>query len=199
MTKFIETVLIEDGTVCHLDYHSRRYARTLQHHFLHGKAEEFNRYVKNVLAGEPMSISKGIFKLRVIYSDKPLSYTLEPYQSKEIKTLKLVEDDSIDYNFKYENRCSIERLLSLRGECDDILIVKNGYITDTSYCNIIFEKDGQLFTPSTPLLAGTKRERLINTGTIKEEKIRPCDIRRYDKVYLINSMLDFVQVEKITL
>ena len=199
MIRFIETIRIADGVADNLEYHRKRYNHTIRHHYQNMDSEDFILYISRVLNNESMKISKGLFKLRVTYTNKPLSYTLEPYYAKEIRSLRLVENNGVDYSFKYENRSAIEALFLFRGDCDDILIVKNGYITDTSYCNIVFEKDGHFFTPSTPLLAGTKRERLINEGMITEEKIRPCDICRYDKVYLINSMLDFVQVEKITL
>ncbi len=197
MTRFIETIRVVDGVACHLEYHCKRFSRTNWHHYKHQEEEDFAGFVSEILSKEMSIISKGVFKLRVIYSGKILSYTVEPYRSKLIKTLRLVEDNSISYSFKYENRCEIEKNFAMRDGCDDILIVKEGEITDSSYCNVVFEKGGSLYTPVSYLLPGTARERMINEGVLKETKIRPCDISRYDKVYLINSMIGLYPVESI--
>ena len=63
-----------------------------------------------------------------------------------------------DYSFKFSNRKAIDDLLKFRNGCDDILIVRNGLITDTSYSNVVFRKDNMYFTPNFPLLNGTKRQ-----------------------------------------
>ncbi len=55
---------------------------------------------------------------------------------------------------------------------DDIIITKNGNITDSSFSNLVFESsDGALFTPETYLLeGGTKRKFLLKNGIIREKK-----------------------------
>jgi 4-amino-4-deoxychorismate lyase len=45
--------------------------------------------------------------------------------------------------------------------CDDIIIVRNGFVTDASYANLIFRKGDEWFTPATFLLAGTMRAFLL--------------------------------------
>lgn len=199
MMKFIETIKIVDGVVENFEYHKRRFSITFSYHFNSRDIPDFTSYVENILMIERERISKGIFKLRIVYSGEVLIYSVDLYSPRVIKTLKLVEDNGIDYSFKYENRSQIERLLKLKGDCDDIIIVKNGELTDTSFCNIVFERNGSFFTPSNYLLAGTNRERKIEEGLLKEERIRPCDIRRYNKVYIINSMLDLYPIERIEL
>ncbi len=195
--KFIESIRVEEGSVQDLVYHNRRVARTISSYWRDVPTPDLDRYCEEAIKREGRFISKGVFKLRIIYTDTIISHTIEPYYARQIKSLKIVEDNNIDYSFKFEDRGSVETLFKLREQCDDVLIVKNGFITDTSYCNIIFEKDGILYTPDSPLLAGTKREKFLERGMILEKKIRPCDIKRYDKVYLINSMLNFTPVEEI--
>ncbi len=74
--------------------------------------------------------------------------------------------------------------------CDDILIVNKGLITDTSYSNVVFRKDNMYFTPNFPLLNGTKRQKLIENRIIEEAVINVETIKQYDRVWLINALLD---------
>ncbi|MCD6355308.1 MAG: aminotransferase class IV [Prolixibacteraceae bacterium] len=75
--------------------------------------------------------------------------------------------------------------------CDDILIVINGCITDSFAANPIFFDGKKWWTPDTPLLAGTQRAWLI-----EEEKLLVCsipvnDLSKYKKAGLINAMQNF--------
>ncbi|MEG1580770.1 MAG: aminotransferase class IV, partial [Bacteroidaceae bacterium] len=103
-----------------------------------------------------------------------------------------VVGDKLDYHFKYEDRSRMNALKSthctLAGE--DILILQDGFVTDTSFCNVVFENRRGLFTPSTPLLHGTKRQYLLDTGRIQACLIRESEILQYENVYLINAMID---------
>ena len=78
----------------------------------------------------------------------------------------------------------------------DILIVKNNLVSDTSFSNIAFFDGNNWFTPSLPLLKGTKRELLIYNGLLNVIDIKVTDIKKNFKSFcLINSMInlsDFV-------
>jgi 4-amino-4-deoxychorismate lyase len=112
------------------------------------------------------------------------------YKFRTIRKLKLIVDDTIDYSFKYADRHDIDNLLSRKHECDDILIVKNGCITDTSFSNVVFRNDLGLYTPASYLLAGTKRRLLLEQGIMQEKKIKVKDIKKYSRLYIINTMID---------
>jgi 4-amino-4-deoxychorismate lyase len=103
--------------------------------------------------------------------------------------LKLVYDDAIDYSYKYKNRYSLNELLNLRGDADEILVVKRGLIADTSFTNVVFLKEGIWYTPATPLLPGTRREHYLRIKHIIPADIRPDDLYKYEEVRLINAML----------
>ncbi|MGD1946112.1 MAG: aminotransferase class IV [Croceivirga sp.] len=90
-----------------------------------------------------------------------------------------------------EEREPIHALYALKGNCDDVLIVKQGHITDSSYANIIFWDGKTWYTPSTYLLKGTKRSQLLHDGLIRETPIELNDLERYQGFQLINAMLDF--------
>jgi 4-amino-4-deoxychorismate lyase len=100
-----------------------------------------------------------------------------------------VTDDDIDYRFKYADRRRLQSLFARRGDCDDVLIVRNGLLTDTSYCNIVLYDGQDWWTPDTPLLPGTARQRLLDEGLIRERRIRVEDLPRFEHIRLINAML----------
>tara|TARA_B110000027_G_C16097633_1_gene291558 strand:+ start:536 stop:952 length:417 start_codon:yes stop_codon:yes gene_type:complete len=116
-----------------------------------------------------------------------VSYT--PYLPNIIESLKLVESNLIDYQYKYLDRTHIKELYAQRGNCDDIIMVKDRMLTDSSYGNIALLKDGVWYTPSTCLLNGTRRQQLIDQGKILEADIPVVDIDQYEKICLFNAMI----------
>lgn len=193
---FFESIKVVNGEAQNLEMHRYRVLTTTKYFF--GKCLDipFETIVKNQIElYSDFQINK-IYKLRVVYSDTVEHIELLEYFPKKISSLKIVEAD-IDYSYKWNNRDCINELYNLRGECSDVLIVKNGLITDTSYANIVLSKDGDFFTPKKPLLNGTKRLLMLSKGVIKERDITPEDIVLYSSFYLINSMLDMYPIDKI--
>ncbi|MCF6330098.1 MAG: aminotransferase class IV [Sulfurimonas sp.] len=180
--EFLETIRVKDGIYSHLSYHQSRYTNVLNS-FDVKNIQRLDTYLN--------TSKKGLYRCRLIYNlQKIINIQYIKYKKREINSLKLVYDDEIDYSFKYLNRKNINSLFALRESCDDILIVKNGYITDTSVANIAFF-DGQWKTPSSPLLKGTTRARYLNEGKIVESEIKVSDIKNFTKIALLNAMIDF--------
>jgi len=102
--------------------------------------------------------------------------------------LALVHDNDIAYEYKWVDRPELDRLFSHKGEASEIIIIKDGKVTDGFYYNLVFEKEGKLFTSDTPLLQGTQRASLIQKGKITETTISEEDIFDFDKIHLINAM-----------
>ena len=82
----------------------------------------------------------------------------------------------------------LNELLAQKGDCDEILIIKNGYVTDCSIGNLIFRQGTQWFTPDTPLLEGTQRAKLLTQGRIKVRSILATDLHLFEEVRLINAL-----------
>lgn len=182
--QFSEVIKVYNGGFVNLSFHIDRMNRTTLFFF---KAP----CVINLKEDDiPMEYRTGIVKCRIVYSDQIIEVKYEQYQFRQMNNLKLVYSDSVDYSFKFADRRYLNALLSQKNECDEILIVKNGYITDTSFSNVIFENESGLFTPSTYLLAGTKRQILLQQGIIKEAEIKVQDINLYARLYIINAMID---------
>lgn len=118
-----------------------------------------------------------------------------PYAVRSVRSLKLIEDDTIDYRYKYADRTALESIYGLREECDDVLIVQHGWLRDTSIANVALYIGGRWLTPNTPLLEGTTRKRLIETGTIFPADLHVNDLKRADKIAVMNAMTGLVEVE----
>ena len=189
--QFFETIRLDNGIAANTPWHIARVKATAQHHFDKVTAErlvnEF-QYVFSELSRQEASW-KGVHKLRVSYSGSIEEISVTPYVKPEIVTLKLVYDDNIDYSYKNADRTVLNSLFDQRDECDDVLICRQGAITDTSFCNVVFENEKGLFTTSDFLLNGTRRRQLLDMGVVSERRIRPEDLHEYRKLFLINAML----------
>ena len=127
----------------------------------------------------------------------------ELYSRRMVKSLKVVEADHISYSFKYFDRIALDALFAQRGNCDDILMVKNGCVTDTHFANTAFWDGATWFTPDTPLLPGTMRASLLEKGVLKMARITPGNLNNYHNIRLINALNDLeggaeVPIEKVT-
>jgi para-aminobenzoate synthetase/4-amino-4-deoxychorismate lyase len=81
---------------------------------------------------------------------------------------------------------------------DDVLLYdENDELTEFTIGNLVVEMNGELFTPpvSCGLLAGTFRAHLLETQQIKERIIRKNELPRCSKIFLINSVRKWVEVE----
>ncbi len=76
----------------------------------------------------------------------------------------------MNYEFKYQDRTIINSFLTGINDVSDILIIKNGLLTDTSFSNIILFDGEKWITPDTYLLNGVKRRRLLENNEIIEKK-----------------------------
>ena len=145
----------------------------------------------------PTEARKGKYKCRIEYTDTIHSITFSPYQQKQRKSVALAFDNNICYKYKCVDRRNLARLVQ-QAQTDDVIIVRNGMITDASYCNLVFEDyAGHLFTPSDALLPGTCRQRLIDNGIATERPICVNELHHYKNVYFINAMMDLEEAQKL--
>ena len=205
MCRFIETIRIKDGVAENLQLHNRRMNDTrkylfLQHHDCIRQKDSSlleDSQFKDLCLEDYISPSEyhELTRCRVVYSDKIEKVEYFPYTIREIKSLRLVEDDDVEYTFKSEDRTVLDRNFAKRGDTDDVVIVRNGLLTDTSIANIALCRDGVWYTPRTPLLKGTRREALLSRGMLVEKDIPVSGIYEYTKIRLFNAMIFFGEIE----
>jgi 4-amino-4-deoxychorismate lyase len=191
MTQLLETIKIVDGTAPFVEFHNQRLNETRQ--ILLNAKQPID--LKTVIQAPA---STGIYRCRIIYSETIETVEYIRHQDRSFQTFKIVEDDKIDYSFKYLNRDDINRLVAQKGLADEILIIKNGLVTDTSIANVAFWQD-QWLTPSTPLLKGTTRARLLKAKQLIEADIRREDLNRFSKMAMMNALIGFCVIENFKL
>jgi len=186
MSQFLlETIKCSDGELFNLEFHQRRFDQARKTNFQVHDHIDLQSAIQ-----VPRHAQTGLFRCRVIYSRKIEKIEFLPHQYRHVKSLKLVEDNEIDYQLKYANRERLNQLFEKREDCDDILIVKNGCITDSYTANTLFYDGTDWWTPDSPLLEGTQRARLLDEKKIQPCRITPDDLHKYTKVGLINAMQD---------
>ena len=187
---FLETIKILDGEVYNFDYHQKRYESVLS-------SFGINKFLDLKTFIDPPSV--GLYRCKLVYTlDNKFNITYYPYEKKIIQSLKIINADYIEYALKYENRSDITTLFDKRESCDDILIVKNGYITDTSIANIALYDGNSWITPKVPLLKGTTRQRYLDNAKILESDIKVQDLKKFSKIALLNAMIDFDIITNIS-
>lgn len=185
MSRFIESIKIEDQEVFLLNLHQKRVNDTFAHFGVQGSID-LEKIVKDLEIDED-----GFFKLRIVYDlNKNYKTQLIPYAIAEINNFQLVENNTYDYAFKFEERKEFERMKT-KAKTEEIIIVKNNCITDTSYTNLLFLKGETWYTPTTYLLNGVMRQHLLATKKIKETEITLQNIKEFSHFQMINSMNDF--------
>ncbi len=178
----LETIKIEDGKVSNLSYHQARCNES--------RKALFNSTDRLDLSSFIQAPPKGLYRCRILYDEKIHSVEYIPYSPKEIHTLKIVSSD-LEYNHKYANRDALNKLLQEQSDADEIIIEKEGYLTDTTIANIAFYDGEQWFTPEKPLLKGTMRAKLLDEGFLHTKKIKKEEITDYTHVALMNAMIGF--------
>ena len=176
---FIETLLIENE-IKNIKYHNNRMNYTRKYFY--------NLEPINLLDYIEIKQNK---RVRVVYDKEIKKIEYFELKNRSFKKLKLVNSD-IEYNFKYENR---DRLNSLKVDgFDEVIIIKYGFVTDTTISNLAFFDGREWHTPNTPLLKGTKRAELLDSGFLKEKTIKVENLKNYTKVAMLNSIIGFYEV-----
>ena len=183
MFPLFETIRIDNGTIKHLRQHEERMVLSRKEVW-----NLDNRISLKEIINIPENFRQGIVRCNFHYGNEFGPVTFQTYIKKPIRSLKLIECNHIDYHLKYKDRTILEELLLKKEDSDEIIIVKNGLITDTSISNLIFFDGIQWYTPLKPLLKGTCRQRLIKAKKIQEAEIHVEDLKMFVGIKLINSM-----------
>jgi len=184
MCLLTEAIKVENKQLCNLEYHQARFDKARKE--LLGLEEKI--YLAEVIK-LPSDINSSVYKCKIVYSNQIHSIDFLLYDKRLPKTIKLAYDDKIDYSFKYENRDRLKNLVKVSG-ADEVVIVKNGMITDTSRSNIVVNKGNKYVTPTTFLLEGTMRKKMLDQNLIHEEVISVESFFTFENIFLINAMLD---------
>ncbi len=194
MYRLIESIKVEAGSVQRIQFHSQRFNQAKKALFADNEFTDLGRVIQI-----PENMSPGVFKLRILFDGKNFEQELIPYTPKNVSTLKLIYDDQAAYPYKTENRQALDEAYALRGEADDIILVKDSLLTDSFSANLLLFDGTRWFTPSTPLLKGTQRAWLLQNGMIEEARISVDDLNHFSSLKLINAMIGFEEARTLPL
>ncbi len=191
MCLLLETIRFFNGKFDNLNLHAERMNNSIKEVYGTGIPNIILDNVLEDFISDKTFDRNTIYKFRIVYGKEVEKIEFSPYRFPVIKSLKPVFDDNIDYHLKYSDRSRIEKLKNLKGNGDDILIVKKGFVTDTSFANVLFFNGKEWLTPHAPLLKGTRRRQLLENETVSTAEIRLEDLKYFGKIRLVNAMIRF--------
>ena len=164
-------------------------------------------YSKEILENHLDNLAKGFNSARRvrILLDRNGSLNVEdkPHQENKPNFTARLAKDSIDSNdiflfHKTTCREVYESARQAQPNYNDVLLYnERGELTEFTIGNLVVELNSEFFTPpiSCGLLSGTFRSHLIETGQIKEHIIHKDELGKCSKIFLINSVREWVEVE----
>ncbi len=182
MYQLFESIKVEQGRVCNIDFHLWRISWSLKEENL----KAISKYLRAIDLPKD-----GLYKLKLLYSlEGNFTTFITPYTPNIAKIIKVIDSD-IEYPKKYIDRDELD-LLKKDGE--EILISKEGELRDCTIYNIALWIDDRWLTPKNPLLLGTTRERLLRGGFLNESILWVDDLFSAKKIALMNAMIGFVVI-----
>lgn len=181
---FLETIRIQDGHAHHVADHIDRMRRTALHFGFTAPA-----LPADLDALVPHTLRTGTVRCRIVYDHTLREIAFTPYRRRRLERLIAVDAGTMDYAFKYADRSPLERPNLQLSEADELLFVRDGCVTDTSYTNLILRRGDELVTPDTFLLDGTCRRRLLRSAQVRTAQVRLSDLPAYDELLLVNVMM----------
>ncbi|OJV18324.1 MAG: hypothetical protein BGO21_22450 [Dyadobacter sp. 50-39] len=187
-----ETICVENRQFKNLSYHEARLNKTRRELWGYDDNWDLARLLEI-----PDTVDDRIHKCRVAYNLNIDNIRWEPYAHRDIRKIRRVYHDEIDYRYKYDNREGLNALFAQRGDADEILIIKNGLVTDSNFCNVAFFNGDRWLTPANPLLPGTQRAFLLDEGMVEPAEIRESDMTKFSRIRLFNAMVDWAHAPEL--
>lgn len=193
MSQFIETIRLENGVLHSLNYHQERVNKTFLQFFRTLSSFSLEKVIsKNKLP------QQGLFKLRIVYDALQQSIEFAEYTRAKFNSYKLVEiDNNFRYSFKSTDRKLFDKISQETDKNILPILIQNKNVSDSVFSNLIFEKNGKLYSPNTPLLFGTMLSQTLLQHKINMITIKEDEIKNFDYIYPINAMNPLGAIEKI--
>ncbi|MEI6519373.1 MAG: aminodeoxychorismate synthase component I [bacterium] len=194
-----ETMLWRKTEIFLKEYHLKRLANSADYFgFIFNESDLEEKLTKLAITEDKSIIrvelnKNGEFKIEI---KKYLIRKPENWRVK-ISELSINSRNRILYH-KTTYRDIYENARKKYSEFDDIIFVNElGEVTESTIANIVIEKDGKLFTPfiDCGLLNGTFRQYLLDQKQIVESVITVNELMKADKVFLINSVREWIPVD----
>ncbi len=185
---FFESIRVKDWKIHNIEFHNKRVNSTRKEIFGISEVLDLRDYMEIP--------DNNFYKCRIEYGEKIYSVEFAEYNILERKRFKIVKiADDIDYSFKTTEREFIDKAFSQRGDCDDIIMQRWEYLTDSSVANIACYIDWKWITPSNPISQWTTRARYLEMWKITEWEIKISDIKKIKKFAITNALFWFLEIK----
>lgn len=192
--ELLETMRCENGRVIRLNGHLARMRASARYFGF-----PFNDSAVHELLTE---LPDGIQRVRLLCDAqgrmslewRPLD---EPLQTNVAMAAMPVDSRNRFLFHKTTHRTEYEKRLSARADVWDVLLWNEaGEVTEFTRGNLVAEIDGVRFTPPmcSGLLPGVFREELVSSGSVRERVLYYDDVVRASRLWLINSLREWVPV-----
>ena len=189
MCRFIESIQLKDGVFKRLELHQTRLQKVMAGFYPNVPVIDLAHVLK-----QSEYPTEGLFKCRVVYDSEIRQLDFLSYARREIRTLRVVETNMASTFYKSEDRSALNAAFVKRADCDDVLLVRNGLLTDSSYCNVALFDGENWITPRLPLIYGVNRAQLLSEGKLIEKDIKLDDILNFQGICLFNAMIEFGEI-----
>lgn len=181
MSRFIESIAVQDGSYQLLEWHQERVNQTFERFYAGSSPHALSELLPGIRALE-------LIKVRFVYDEHTFFIEHNAYNARSIQSLKVIHSDALDYRFKYQDRKALDDLYKMREEADDILICQGDRPTDCYYANVCFFDGSNWYTSTSYLLNGVMRQHLLSNNMIKEIPLTLSDLDKFEEISLINAL-----------
>jgi len=188
MCHFFETLKVKQKEIQNLEFHNQRLNFTIKKIY----DIDANINLKDHVIQKDINLQR----CKVIYSKEIEKIEFMPLKKRFFKSFKFLESD-VEYPYKNTNRDKLNYLFDKRDKCDDIIIVKDGLITDSTIANIAIYDGLKWYTPKKPLLHGTQRAKLLKDKSIIEKDIKLKDMKNIVDFAIMNSLIGFYKIQNV--
>lgn len=185
MYPFFETIALLNGIPRNLPFHQNRLDSTYHFHYKRPCPYKLDTMLHEI------ETEQGIRqRWKFLYNEDHYSHQINLFQPVYPNSFVLTPIE-FEYPFKYSDRHLFEQLKNQLPYTTEPVLMVNNYITDTTYSNLVFYKNGYWITPKHPLLKGTMRQSLLSSGNILEGYITREDLHLYPYFKCINALYNF--------
>jgi len=114
-------------------------------------------------------------------------------RAKKFKVIEIPENT--DYSHKTTKRDFINEAFSKKWDCDDIIMKRWEFLTDSSVANIACFINWKWITPKNPISVWTTRTRLLKELKLIKWEIIVEDISKIEKFAIMNALFWFMEIE----
>jgi para-aminobenzoate synthetase/4-amino-4-deoxychorismate lyase len=195
----LETMRLDEGRVPRLERHLTRMAASASYFQYRWNQPEIEAAVARVRRDH----STSCWRLRLLVQrDGQVTVECTPFAG-ETRAWRVSfahqpvdERDPFLWN-KTTRRNVYDEARRAQPDVDDVILWnRRGEVTESTIANLVAELDGVRYTPPVAcgLLPGTFRAELLDTARIRERVMTRDDIRSASRVWLINSLREWIDI-----